>query len=67
MKKNRKMKMMGMLVTGAMLFQFGGCLGGLWQQIGIGFGRGLGALPVDTVNDLFIAPLLEGITGGDGA
>jgi len=64
------MKVLGTLVAGATLLQFGGCglgnLGAIWQQAGIGFARELGAIPAVVVYDAYIAPLVEGILPGDG-
>lgn len=66
MRKNtRTMKLVGLLATGAMMMQFGGCLGGLGQQAGIGFARAFGALPAGVLYGL-VAPLL-GLGGTDAA
>ena len=65
LKKSRRMKVVGLLATGAMLFQFGGCLGGVFQRAGIGFAEALGAVPANIVSDLFITPLIEGFLPAD--
>jgi hypothetical protein len=65
-----KMKMVALLATGGMMLQFGGCnFGGFWRQMGIGFARGVGEIPVVLINQL-IAPFLPDLSGvgggGDG-
>jgi hypothetical protein len=66
MRKNSlfRMKVVSLLATGAVMMQFGGCLyDGFLKQVGIGFGRGIGALPADIVNGIlagFIDPILGG-------
>ena len=37
------MKLLALMASGAMVLQFGGCLGGVFQQAGIGFARQFGA------------------------
>ena len=66
LKKSRRMKVVGLLATGAMIYQFGGCLGGVFQRAGIGFAEALGAVPAGIVNDLFIQPLIDGFLDTDG-
>lgn len=64
-KSVNRMKFLGLLGAGSMLFQFGGCsLDALVNQSSIGFARQLGAIPAQALYDAFIAPLVEGITGG---
>lgn len=41
--RKRRMKLVALMASGAMVFQFGGCLGHVWNNVGIGFGRALGA------------------------
>ncbi len=61
-----RMKVVGLLATGAMMMQFGGCLyDGFLKQVGIGFGRGIGAIPSEIVNSI-VAPLLVEIIPGTG-
>lgn len=57
--KNRRMKLVGLLLTGGMLMQFGGggCLGGVFKQAGIGFGRSLGAIPGNIVGGFILTAL----------
>lgn len=66
MRRNvHRVKMLGLLLTGAMVFQFGGCsLNGLLNQASIGFARQIGAIPAQVVYDATIAPLIDSITGG---
>ncbi len=66
LKKSRRMKVVGLLATGAMLFQFGGCLGGISQRAMIGFAEALGALPAQIVNEQFIQPLFDSFLDMDG-
>lgn len=67
-KKVHRMKVVGALLTGGMMFLFGGCsLNGLLNQASIGFARQIGAIPAQAVYDLTIGPLLDGVIGGDGA
>ncbi len=62
-KNNRRMKIVGLLLTGGVLLQGFGCLSGIWPQIGIGFGRSIGAIPGAIVGDLiFDAINLGGTT-----
>lgn len=61
--KNRRMKVVGLLLTGGVMLQLTGCLGPLWKQAGIGFGRSIGAIPGAIVGDLiFDAINLGGVT-----
>ena len=56
-----RLKMVGLLFTGAMMFQFGGCsLNGLLSQASIGFARQIGAIPAQAVYDLTVGPLIDG-------
>lgn len=61
-----RMKVVALLATGSMLFQFGGCLnlGGLFRQAQIGFTRQIGAIPAQAVYDLTIGPLVNNLIGG---
>lgn len=65
MKKSRGMKMVGLLLGGATLLQFGGCLNPVFRAAVGGFGFTVGALPAQIVNDVFIAPLIEGLIPSD--
>ncbi len=59
--KMHRMKMVGVLLTGAMVFGFGGCsLNGLLNQASIGFARQIGAIPAQAVYDLTVGPLIDG-------
>lgn len=62
----RRTKVVALLATGAMLFQFGGCLNleGFVRNFRIGFQRQLGAIPAQTVFDLTVGPLVDGLLGG---
>lgn len=66
-KSIHRMKVVGLLAAGSMLFQFGGCLdlGGVWRNVQIGFTRQIGAIPAQAVYDLTVGPLLDGVLGGD--
>lgn len=56
-----RMKRMGVLLTGGMMFFFGGCsLNGLINQASIGFARQIGAIPAQAVYDLTIGPIIDG-------
>ena len=58
--KIHRMKMVGVLLTGGMMFFFGGCsLNGLLNQASIGFARQLGAIPAQAVYDLTVGPLIN--------
>jgi hypothetical protein len=67
-KNSHRMKIVGLLLAGGMLLQFGGCLGGIWKQVGIGFGRSIGAIPGNLVGDLIVGflPIGGGDDGTDG-
>ena len=68
--RNRRMKMFALLASGAMVLQFGGggCLGGVIQQAGIGFGRALGAAPAAAVSAaLGLDTLISGLLPAAGA
>ena len=65
--KNRRMKIVGLLLTGGMMLQWGGCLGPVFKQAGIGFGRSLGAIPGNIVGDLIINSLGLGGEAAAGA
>ena len=70
MRKNTfRMKVVGLLATGAMMMQFGGsCLyDGFLKQVGIGFGRGIGEIPSEIVNSLVAPLIVEIIPTGDEA
>lgn len=62
-----RMKVVGMLASGCMLFQFGGCnLNGFINNAVRGFGEGFGAIPAQVFFDLTIGPLLDDLLGGNG-
>jgi hypothetical protein len=66
-KTANRMRFIGMLASGCMLLQFGGCsLNGFIQQATIGFARGFGAIPSQVLFDLTIGPLLDDLVGGNG-
>jgi hypothetical protein len=55
-----------MLLTGGMLLQLWGGCGTLLPQVGIGFGRSIGAIPGAIVGDLiFDAINLGAVTDGE--
>jgi hypothetical protein len=60
------MKVAALLVSGSMLFQFGGCLNldSLFRNIQVGFARQIGAIPAQAVYDLTIGQILDGVIGG---
>ncbi len=62
--KSMKRKALALLVTGGALFQFGfgGCTQLALKEVVVGMGRSLGAIPANLVDELFLAPLIEGIT-----
>ena len=61
--RKRRMKLVALMASGAMVLQFGGCLGNIWQQAGIGFGRQLGADQAGAVSAaLGLDDLLGGLT-----
>jgi len=64
-KNNRRMKVAALLASGAMMMQLGGCLfnDNFWRQVQIGFGRGVGTLPANIVND-FLNGFIGDLTGG---
>lgn len=64
-----RVKVAALLVSGSMLFQFGGCLSvdNLLRQMQIGFGRQIGAIPAQAVYDLTIGPILDDLIGGGGS
>jgi len=63
-KVNRRMKIVSLLLAGGMLTQIWGGCGTLVPQIGIGFGRSIGAIPGAIVGDLiFDAINLGGVEG----
>lgn len=65
-RKVHAMKVVGVLLTGGMLLQFGSCsLSGLLNQASIGFARQLGAIPAQAVYDATIAPIIDDALGGD--
>ena len=65
-KSVKRTKVLGLLAAGSMLFQFGGCsFDAFLNQASIGFARTIGGFPAQTIYDAFIAPLVDGFSGGD--
>jgi len=62
-KNNRRMKIVGLLLGGGMLLQLN-CLGPVWKQAGIGFGRSIGAIPGAIVGDLIFDAINLPAVGG---
>lgn len=62
-----KRKAFALLVTGGLLLGSGCSFRGLASNIWIGFGRSIGSIPANVVNDLFIAPFIDAILNPDGA
>lgn len=65
----RRTKVVALLATGTMLFQFGGCLNleSFARNFRIGFTRQIGAIPAQAVYDLTVGPLVDGLLGGGDA
>jgi hypothetical protein len=63
--KNGK-KAVAIFALAGMMFQFGGCANLALKEIVVGFGRSIGELPAQIVNDVFLADFLNGLTGNDG-
>jgi len=57
-------RVLGVVISGGVLFQFGGCLGSVWSQGGIGFGRTLGAVPGAALGDAAFTAIGLGDNGG---
>lgn len=57
--KSWKPKVLMLLVSGGVLLQ-SGCYG-LWNNIWVGFGEGIGAIPANFVANALIVPLLNSL------
>ncbi len=64
--KVMKKKALALLLGGGVMLANGCSLRGLVNQSLIGFARGLGNVPAEVVNQLFITPAIEGLLPVDG-